>query len=160
MTVHVCNLRTHGGKILVRIVAIRRNRRPLLADFDVIVIQKAGDLPARIVAEEAFNDFARALGAEGIFGIVLTRMAESDRPAIDENGVEIPMPELTKGDLIARGKMFAEMAHQAFQMAGVGGPELIDPGSESGLFDPATPAGALATAPEAKAVRRRGRGTR
>lgn len=78
-------------KLTIR--ATRKNVRGPLADFHVTATIERDGVPEPDQSGE-IKDFARALGAEGLFGQILSDVIRA-KASIDENGDIIPMPEMT-----------------------------------------------------------------
>ena len=133
MTVYTLNARWHGSQI--RIVAIRRNLRSALVDFDIRLIAQARGERCHY-ADLIIADFPRALGPEGLFAAVLNQISEKFCDGrVDENGLPVPMPVKTAEQWAAHGRELARQSVHCMNMAGKFGPEIVTP-DEDGLFGP------------------------
>lgn len=139
-TFHTCNI-IHAGGDRVRIVAYRRSRRALYSDYDLLVLQQVRGRPPVVIAEVALDEYPRAMGVDGLFAIVLTKMAESRPNAIDEHGVEIPMPEKTPAQWKQTGLTLLAQARECFARAGCFKPDFVEP-AEASLFEQLNQGGA------------------
>jgi hypothetical protein len=131
--IHRCDIIDGAGN-RTRILAVRENRRPMLADYDVrLFVQPKGQAAIRAGGGQ-IPDFPRALGCEGLFGSILTDISSRYERVVDENGVPVPMPITTPAQWRERAVQYVAMASECLQLAGAFEPELINP-AEPSLFD-------------------------
>jgi hypothetical protein len=107
--IYSCELRFRGHRL--RILTARKNVRPLLADYDIIVLEQRRGGPARVCGEATIVNFARGMGVDGLFSAVLSEISSSN-VALDENGNEVPLPDRTVDDWRDLARRYWEMSQE------------------------------------------------